>query len=213
MSKEINELRRMLHDRMREAGAQYRYGTVKKVDAELRTCDVQIEGIVFEGVLLYALEKDDLKGFVALPKVNSTVIVTTGAGGKRLLVAMFSEIDKVIFTAGDKVSFSCDGETAEYTNDKIRMKAADNQVEVEADKIIFNGGKNYGLINIEQITGKLNELIDAHNNHTHILPSGQVVVAGSATTQNNPAPVEVPAPVDKHTKVKRDDYEDPKVTH
>lgn len=213
MSKGINELRRLFFERMREAGAQYRYGVVKKVDEELRTCDVQIEGILFEGVLLYAVEKSDLKGFVALPTLGSTVIVTTGAGGKRLFVAMFSEIDKVIFTAGDKVTFACDGSAAEYTNDKIHIKATGSQIEVEADKFVFNGGDNKGLVNIEQITGKINELIDAFNSHTHSIPSGTVIVAGSATTQNNPGPVEVPPPSAKHTKVKRGDYEDTKVTH
>lgn len=213
MSKQINEIRRMFHERLQEAGAQYRYGTVKAVDAELRTCDVQIEEILFEGVLLYAVEKSELKGFVALPKIGSTVVVTTGMGGKRLLLVMLSEIEKVIFTAGDKVTFTCDGTTAEYANDKIRMKASGNRVEVDAEEFAFNGGNNKGLINIEQITSKMNALIDAFNNHTHSIPSGVVVVAGSATTQNNPAPIVVPAPVSKHTKVKRDDYEDTKVTH
>lgn len=213
MSKEINEIRRLFNERLQEAGAQYLYGVVRKVDAELRTCDVQVEGIIFEGVLLYAVEKADRKGFVALPKVGSTVIVTTGAGGKRLLVVMFSEVDKIIFTAGDKTTFVCDGTTAEYTNDKICMRASNNQIEVAAEQIVFNGGGNKGLVNIEQITDKINEFIDTFNGHTHSIPSGQVVVVGSATTQNNAAPVVIPAPTSKHRKVKRDDYEDTKVTH
>lgn len=213
MSREIDELRRLFSDRMQEAGAQYRYGEVKKVNEELRTCDVQIGGIVYEGVLLYALEKADLKGFAALPKVGSTVIVATGAGGRRLFVAMCSEIEKVLFTVGDQASFVCDGTAAEYTDGKIRIRAADDRLEVEAGQIVFNGGGNKGLVNIEQITSKINELIDAFNNHTHSIPSGMVAVSGSLGPGSNPAPVDVPAPAAKHTKVQRDDYEDTKVTH
>lgn len=93
------------------------------------------------------------------------------------------------------------------------MTCDGEKIEATAPKIVLNGGDLGGLINIKPITDKINELIEAHNTHTHSIPSGQVAVTGSATAQNNPAPVEVPAPTTKHDKVKREDYEDTKVTH
>ena len=51
------------------------YGTVKSVDENARTCDVQIGGIVYEGVLLYSVEKENLRGRVLIPKRESAVIV------------------------------------------------------------------------------------------------------------------------------------------
>ena len=195
--KEIREVRMMLSERLRNAAKAAMYGTVKSVDENARTCDVQIGGIVYEGVLLYSVEKENLRGRVLIPKRESAVIVARIAASNRLYVTMFSEVEKVIFTVGDKVTMTCDGE----------------KIEATAPKIVLNGGDLGGLINIKPITDKINELIEAHNTHTHSIPSGQVAVTGSATAQNTPAPVQVPAPTTKHDKVKREDYEDTKVTH
>ena len=41
------------------------------------------------------------------------------------------------------------------------------KVEVTAENVIFNGGENDGLVKISELTNKLNELVDAFNNHTH----------------------------------------------
>jgi hypothetical protein len=40
------------------------------------------------------------------------------------------------------------------------------------DKIIFNGGNNNGLIQIDKLTQKLNELVNTFNGHTHPVPNG-----------------------------------------
>lgn len=199
MSKErmIRACRQLFDERLRSAARSAMYGTVKAVDEKARTCDVQIGGIVYEGVLLYALEKENLRGPVMVPKSDSTVIVARIDASDRLYVAMFSEIDKVILTLGDRVIMTCDGE----------------QIEASAPRITLNGGDRGGLIDVEQITGKLNDLIDAFNNHTHSIPSGSVAVTGSATAQSNAAPVTVPPPTSKHAGVRRDDYEDTKVLH
>lgn len=196
-SKDIRDVRRKFNERLNAAGAQHQYGTIVKVDESLRTCDVQVGGIVYEGVLLYACERAELKGFVAIPKKDSLVVVATLAGSSRMYVALFSEIDKVIFTIGDNVNMTCDGE----------------QIEVSAPKIIINGGNLGGLINIEPLTQKINDLIEAFNNHTHAIEPGKVAVTGTAASQSNPAPVMVPAPAAKHGSVSRSDYEDDNVTH
>ena len=187
--KEIREVRMMLSERLRNAAKAAMYGTVKSVDENARTCDAQIGGIVYEGVLLYSVEKENLRGRV--------VIVARIDASDRLYVALFSEIDKVVFTLGDQVTMTCDGE----------------RIEASAPKIVLNGGELGGLINIEPLTRKINDLIEAFNTHTHTIPSGAVAVTGSASAQNNPKPVEVPAPASKHDKVRRGDYEDTNVTH
>ena len=43
------------------------------------------------------------------------------------------------------------------------------------ERIEFNGGKLGGLINIRELTEKINDLVKAFNNHTHIIPTGGVV--------------------------------------
>ncbi len=98
--KEIREVRMMLSERLRNAAKAAMYGTVKSVDENARTCDVQIGGIVYEGVLLYSVEKENLRGRVLIPKRESAVIVARIDASDRLYVALFSEIDKVVFTLG-----------------------------------------------------------------------------------------------------------------
>jgi len=93
------------------------------------------------------------------------------------------------------------------------MTCDGERIEASAPKIVLNGGELGGLINIEPLTRKINDLIEAFNTHTHTIPSGAVAVTGSASAQNNPKPVEVPAPASKHDKVRRGDYEDTNVTH
>lgn len=51
------------------------------------------------------------------------------------------------------------------------------------DKIVFNGGHNKGLVKIEELTKKLNELVTTFNEHTHPVPNG---TSGVTTQQAKP---------------------------
>ena len=83
----------------------------------------------------------------------------------------------------------------------------------EADKIIFNGGQLGGLVNIETLTDKINELVDTFNGHTHSLAIGTVKVSGAAGESANTAPIQVPAISRKAEKLDKNDYEDTNITH
>lgn len=74
----------------------------------------------------------------------------------------------------------------------------------EVESITINGGKLGGLINIESLTQKINELVRTFNNHTH-----QVSTTGSATAQTGTAA----AVASKASELNKIDYEDTKVTH
>lgn len=70
------------------------------------------------------------------------------------------------------------------------------------ETMVINGGKLGGLINIEQLTDKINELVEAFNAHTH-----QVTVShpgGTFTTVK---------PTSSAKSFKKDDYEDVKIKH
>lgn len=70
------------------------------------------------------------------------------------------------------------------------------------ENIVINGGKLGGLINIEALTAKINELIEAFNNHTH-----QVTVSHPGGTFTTVAPAS-PA-----SSLNRDDFEDASIKH
>lgn len=79
----------------------------------------------------------------------------------------------------------------------------------EVDSVIFNGGQLGGLINIEALTEKINELVDAFNRHTHTMAPGTIQVGASV----NAIPVKVPAVLQKASRLNRKDYEDSNITH
>ena len=73
-----------------------------------------------------------------------------------------------------------------------------------AEQIVINGGKLGGLVNIQALTDKLNELVRAFNSHTHL-----VNTTGSATAQSGTAQA-----ITKQTaSFNASDYEDQKITH
>ena len=83
----------------------------------------------------------------------------------------------------------------------------------EVEKIIVNGGELGGLIKIQELTDKINELVDKFNSHTHILVTGAVQVEGTAVKQANLAPITVPAVSNKAAKLNKKDYEDETIKH
>lgn len=79
----------------------------------------------------------------------------------------------------------------------------------EVEKIIVNGGELGGLIKIQELTDKINALVEAFNSHTHLLPAGAVITSAGPSTN----PVNVPAIKKKAAKLNKKDYEDETIKH
>lgn len=74
----------------------------------------------------------------------------------------------------------------------------------EVESITINGGKLGGLINIEVLTAKINDLVEKFNAHTH-----QVTTTGTATSQTGTAA----ATAMTAENFDKNDYEDKLITH
>jgi len=123
------------------------------------------------------------------------------------LRASLTDRDRQILTvpkAGSAVTLGC--LTADLNNLVVL------QVD-EIERIEINGGQLGGLVRIEDLTAKINELVDAFNSHTHSIPTGMVSVSGSTGAMANAAPVSVPAVSQKAQKFAKNDYEDTTITH
>lgn len=166
-------------------------GKVKEVDDKEYTCVVEREDAPqMHDVRLNAVIDEEVKDcFRVIPAVGSYVLVLSLGVATEGLVIATSKIDKVM------------------------MKTGDTTVEVSKDGVVMNGGKLGGMIDIAKLTDKVNELTDAFNNHTHTIPTGGVVTAGSPSSQASSAPVTVPAVTSKAKKLDKGDYEDEKVKH
>ncbi len=209
---------------------------VKEVDEDLRTCTVRInDNVDFEDVRLYAVIDDSLSGFCLIPAIDSTVLVARIANGNDLHVVSFSEVDKVLGTIGDKTEIAIDEASLTYKFDKteiavksaevtakidgVELEVKENKVKIKADEIAFNGGEKGELINIDDLTGKINELVDVFNKHTHTIKpisvpaSGLTSPAGAVTGSATTASVGVPAPDSSASRLDKKDYKDDKIKH
>lgn len=83
----------------------------------------------------------------------------------------------------------------------------------EVETVTVNGGDLGGLINIQDLTDKINALVDAFNNHTHTITVGAIQTTGTAAAQANTRPVNIPAVANKAAKLDRKDYEDETIKH
>lgn len=179
--------------------------TVDSVDVEARTVDCTPidESAPLVGVNLQA-SQDSSVGVVLFPAVGSYVIVAFITPAVAAVV-LCDKIDKAQLSIG-KTQITVDAEV-------VDTSLGDTSFRITSEGVQFNGGKLGGLLKIEQLTEKFNELIRAFNTHTHTIPVGGVPVTGTAAAQSNPAPVEVPAVTQAMPEVKASDYEDAKVKH
>lgn len=210
---------------------------VKEVDENNRTCTVRVnDNVDLYEVKLYAVTDKDLKGFCLIPAQDSQVLVARIANGNDLFVCSFSVVDKVVGTIGDNVEIAFDADQLHYKNDKTEMTvksndiqvktekvtftASDSKVTVDADEVVFNGGNNAGMVNIVDITKKINDLVKSFNDHTHTISTISVPANGLFAAPNIPvtgsataADVAVPAPDAKASILQKGDYEDTKIKH
>lgn len=133
MGKEMDEVRRIVGRRLNEAGSVSFYAVVESVDEAARTCTVSAEGVTYEKVLLYAVEKAALKGFCLIPTVKSTVVVARVAAGSHLYVELFSEVSKVLLTVTDKVAVSVDEKGCLTTCGKSTLKLTEEGFTLSRD--------------------------------------------------------------------------------
>jgi len=72
------------------------------------------------------------------------------------------------------------------------------------NKMIINGGNNDGIIKINELTQKLNDLVNAFNNHIHIT---------TATVGATPAVGTISAPTPQAQNFNKTYYENDKILH
>lgn len=142
-------------------------------------------------------------GLVIYPEKGAFVVVgfmADGAAGLMLATDKIESAEMVI------------GETAAAIDaEGVRVKTTKMSADINKEDIIFNGGELDGLVIIQKLTDKLNELkdtvnslINAYNNHTHIT---------TATVGTGPAGTISPTTSKAQTakSFKKSDYENTKI--
>lgn len=172
---------------------------VDEVYKDTRTIDCTPinEGAPLLGVNLQANQEANY-GLCVFPEKGSYVIVGFVADGAAGVVLTTEKIESAEVVIGDK--------SAIIDADGCRIKTTNMSADINADDIIFNGGSLDGLVIIQKLTDKINELvktvnalISKYNTHVHVCAA-----PGSPSK-----PVDVPA--DSAASFNKADYENKKI--
>ncbi len=180
-------------------------GTVSAVYTEARTVDVEPinEDAPVLGVNLQANQEAKL-GVVLFPRVGSYVAVAMLSGFSAGVVVLTEDVEsiEVNINDGTKLTISEDG-TSLNVKDGITL-------DIDDSAATFNGGKLGGLINVEDLTTRLNEIEKDINNLKTVFNSWMPVPQDGGLTLYN---IVLPWAGKQLTLSQRGDYEDEKVKH
>ncbi len=178
---------------------------VDEVDKTARTIDCTPinEGAPLLGVNLQANQDADY-GICVFPEKGSFVVVGFVADGAAGVVLLTEKIESAEIVIGDT--------SAVMDADGVRIDTAKMSAHINKEDIIFNGGGLDGLIVIQKLTDKLNELtqtvndlITKYNGHIHTttatVATGPVGVISPTTSTATAA-----------KQFNKSDYENTKIT-
>lgn len=171
--------------------------------AQIRRKLEEIAGSTVEGTALFTAQVKSVEG------ETCTVIV----GGLEVPDVLLTPADegadgKLVITPrqGSMVT------VADLSGGELRRLAVVHWGEVEkisctCDNVEFNGGNLGGLVKIEKLTEKINELVRVFNSHTH-------TVTGNAMMGQTQLPVTGTAAASNWAQeLNKSDYEDTKIKH
>lgn len=181
-------------------------GTVSAVDTKARTVDVQPldEDAPVLGVNLQANQEATL-GVVLFPRVGSDVAVAMLSGYAAGVVVLTEDVESIEININD-------GTKLTITENGISLNVKDGiTLDIDDRAAVFNGGDLGGLINIADLTDRLNTIEKDINNLKKVFATSWSPVA-----QDGGAALKTAAASWSGTQLtltKRGDYEDEAVKH
>lgn len=122
------------------------------------------------------LQVSDVRLRAVVNGEQSKILVTPKVGSYVMVVSLTDDMTQLIVSAFSEV----------------------DKIEIDTGKIVLNGGQNGGIVNITQLTQKLNDMVNMFNAHMHTAPIG-----GTTTP-----PIGAPA-----APFNASDYNDDKILH
>jgi hypothetical protein len=155
MGTRAEEIRRKLRE-MTVGNEQVFLAIVKEVNEDEFVCTVEVNAdIKYIDVRLRSVIDPEKQGFCFIPKVDSLVFVGRIGNSNELYVAMFSEIDKVIFVSPDETT------SLLITEQKVELISGDRSLLIDGENgvIVFNGNdKNSFATDINKLIERLNTI-------------------------------------------------------
>lgn len=195
------------------------YGEVTGVNMEELTFDVVSDDDNQMYNIPLSIIPHDSTSIIQIPEIGSNCVLGFVQGDSSLSFPIkFSKIKAVSVqfemledSQNQVLTMDKDGITYTNTTDnaKLDIKVGETSIEMQ-DKIVKVNGGESPMIYIEKLEAKLNDFVEAFNNHTHTIPS--IVTKGSATTQEA-TNVNVPSPKSKAKDFNQKDFQDETFTH
>lgn len=161
MNERTEAIRRKLQE-MFTGDDQVFPATVKEVDENEFTCTVIFDDeLEYTDVRLRSVIDPEKQGWAFVPSVGSMVQVGRIAGSGQLFVALFSNIDKIIFVSPEQKT------SLLVTEQNIEMTSGDRSLLIDGENglIVFNGNdKNSFATDINKLTERLNTIEQDINN-------------------------------------------------
>ena len=149
--------------------------TIKEVNEDDFTCTVVFDGeLEYTDVRLRSVIDAGKLGFCFIPKVGSMVQVGRIGNSEQLFVALFSEIDKIIFISPEQTT------SLLVTEQKIEMISGERSILIDGENglIVFNGNdKNSFATDINKLIERLNTIEQDINNLKTVFKTGWTPVA------------------------------------
>lgn len=145
------------------------------------------------------------------PQIGSTISVAflNGDEANPFIVDAAQVANYTIGRGDSELSLTLDPDDA--ANDVLYVKIGTSTLRVAPDVIEFNGGGLNGLVVLNELTDKLNELVSTFNNHIHQIPPGTFLISATAGVVN-PTPEDTTVPTSDAAEFNSTDYENPKIT-
>lgn len=160
-----------------------------------------------DGVRLKAFS-DGEYGILITPKKDSFVIAMQ-LNDVDYAVTHYDEIDSISISINDKNSVTILDKKISLKVDKTTAIITDSKIEINADEIVFNGGEHKGLVKVEAMKTKLNNLEKQVNKIVQQLQSISVALAPSGSFPLAPFFSSITPLVE----TQKSDIENDKITH
>lgn len=149
--------------------------TVKEVNEDEFTCTILFDDeLEYTDVRLRSVIDPEKQGFCFIPKIESMVLVGRIANSDQLFIALFSDIDKIIFVSPEQNT------SLLITEQKVEIIAGDRSLLIDGENglIVFNeNDKNSFATDINKLTERLNTIEQDINNLKTVFKTGWVPVA------------------------------------
>lgn len=199
------------------------YGEVTGVDMDSLTFDVVSDDDNQMYNIPLSIIPHDSTSIIQIPEIGSNCVLGFVQGDSSLSFPIkFSKIKAVSVqfemledSQNQVLTMDKDGITYTNTTDnaKLDIKVGETSIEMQDKVVKVNGGES-PMIYIEKLEAKLNDFVEAFNNHTHTIPTITTQGENSAGTVTGTAyNVGVPSPRSKAKDFNQEDFQDKTFTH